>query len=331
MNKSLYKTDLKSRFITILLLFIIAMFLINPEKYTSSVYNGMLLFVVNVLPALFPFFFLTKLLTSVGNVGSMTAFMQKPVKKILKMPPQFTYIFFMSILSGYPIGAKLVSEISTKNSNKTSVTRLASVCSTSGPIFIIGTIGFSMLNNKNAGFILYASHILAVLLFAFISGFFFKKNEVSFSTLKTDVCNDKILSESIYSSVISIMMVGGFISVFYMFIDMLGSMVLFSFTQNLLSHIFTAINLPSDISQGFLNGFVEITRGCRDISFSSAPLNIKLCFCAFMVTFSGLCIFMQTFAFLSGKIKYLLFIAFKFIQSVSAALICFLLCLVFNI
>jgi len=299
----------------------------NPEKYILSVYNGFLMFALNVLPALFPFFFLTKLLTSIGTVNSITSFMKKPVKKILKMPSCFSYIFFLSILSGYPVGAKLVSEVA--QGDKHSVTRLAAVCSTSGPVFIVGTVGFSMLGCKNAGFVLYSAHICAVVLFALISALFVKnKNEISYNP---PVPNDKALSESIYNSVISILIVGGFIALFYMFIDMLGSMFIYGLADSFFSKLFMLAGLPEELCKGFLNGITEITRGCNDISKATAPLNFKLCFCAFIVTFGGLCITMQSLAFLKGKILIKRYLVYKFIQSVMAAVICFIMCIIFNI
>ena len=35
----------------------IALLLVKPEVYTKSVFNGLILFAVSVLPGMFPFFF----------------------------------------------------------------------------------------------------------------------------------------------------------------------------------------------------------------------------------------------------------------------------------
>lgn len=90
---------------------IIIMFIINPQKSHKSVLNGITLFALNVLPSLLPFFFLTKLLSSLGNIDSLTRFLRRPLKKIFKLPPQFAYIMFISMISGYPIGANLVGDL----------------------------------------------------------------------------------------------------------------------------------------------------------------------------------------------------------------------------
>ena len=54
--------------------------LINPERYLSSVKDGVILFWAAVLPALFPFFFFTRMLTGLGFPETVGKFFEKPVK-----------------------------------------------------------------------------------------------------------------------------------------------------------------------------------------------------------------------------------------------------------
>lgn len=320
----------KSYILTLLLLYVIIVFALFPDRYINSFKNGLTLFAASVLPALFPFFFLTKLLTSVGNVGFIANLFRKPCSKLFKIPPVFSYVFFMSALSGYPVGAKLVSELAGEK-DKCANTRIAAICSTSGPVFIIGTVGFSMLGDKAAGLIILSSHLLAVILFALISSLFVKSPSCGDLQIGPERASDNALSESVYGSVISILTVGGFISVFYMFIDMIGSTFLFKISGDLLTNALSALNLPADLFKGLLVGMAEVTRGCRDISSSLAPFNVKVCFCAFAVTFGGACVMLQSFAFLSSKIKRGRFILYKLAQAVMAFFICFGLCALFNI
>ena len=53
--------------IAILVGFFVICLVADPKRYIASVYNGMLLFATSVAPALFPFFFFTRILTSVGT------------------------------------------------------------------------------------------------------------------------------------------------------------------------------------------------------------------------------------------------------------------------
>ncbi|MEI3517742.1 MAG: hypothetical protein V8R50_10820 [Clostridia bacterium] len=67
----------------------------------------------------------------------------------------------MSVLSGYPMGAKIVGDL--RRSSEISVgeaKRLMSFCSTSGPAFLIGAVGTGMLGSGFLGGIIAAAHYL---------------------------------------------------------------------------------------------------------------------------------------------------------------------------
>lgn len=323
---------------------VIILLIMRPQYYINSVYRGLVLFAVNVLPALFPFFFFTKLLTAVGTVQTLTDKLKKPLRNIFNLPPSVSYIFFMSMLSGYPVGAKLVSEFYEQGEiGRDEVTGIAAICSTSGPLFVIGTVGFSVLGNQRAGTIIYAAHILSVLLFALLRGIFLKlkgrrspapaalpeKKQPAAAPLKSNgqlLSKDKILSESIYNSVISILMVGGFISIFYMLIDMLQDFFLLGMLQRCVEFVLELFNEPYQLGEGIASGFFEVTRGCTDLAKGLVPLRFKLPACAFIITLSGACIAAQSFAFLGKcKINYIKFIGCKLLQAVIAVFLCLLI------
>jgi sporulation integral membrane protein YlbJ len=307
---------------TLIIMVIFILFIINPEKYSRSVTDGIMLFAANLLPSLLTFFFFTKILTSMGNIEAMTRFAKKPLEKIFRLPRQFGYILFISILSGYPIGAKLTAELCACDTDRGRVTRLAAASSTSGIIFVGGAAA-TMLGYSEAALLLYVSHISSVLLFSLVSGLFVKYNVNYAQNLKNDNFGDNALSESVYSSVISILGVGALIAVFFMLIDMLSAL---PYIENIFCAATARLGLPQDLAKGVASGIMEMTRGCQAVSGCAAGIKIKLCAAAFIITFGGGCVFLQTFAFLAGKIKYPLFILYKFIQALLAGFICWILC-----
>lgn len=397
---------------------IILLLIINPERYILSVKNGVSLFAMSVLPALFPFFFLTKILSALGSINILTDKLKKPVKYAFNMPPEFSFIFFMSLLSGYPVGSKLVSEYYGNNINSKNITEVAAICSTSGPLFIIGTVGFTLLGNKTAGLIILVSHISAVILFALFYGLIsrikekkqqkicninvYEKKEVfniNYSNLKAVSGNNfvnfnlknavvhkavqnnnqqvlnfndsagkiatqniadyktispsgnykknstpktphqtnpkdysNILGDSIESSVLSILTVGGLISIFYMIIDILADYFVLNLVENLINIFLNLFSAPTSISKGISAGLVEITRGCNLLASSSAPLLHKTIGACFIITMSGACIMAQSYAFLGKcKIKFLRFLLYKFIMSILAVVICYFIFPLFNL
>lgn len=72
------------------------------------------------------------------------------------------YAFIMGIISGYPVGAKIVTEFR-KNGNcsRAEAERLLAFTNNSGPLFIIGTVGVSMFGNTLIRIIIvYNSYII---------------------------------------------------------------------------------------------------------------------------------------------------------------------------
>ena len=98
-------------FCSIFTLIIILFLIINPNKYINSAFNGILIWAKAVLPSLFPFFFLTKLLTELGGIKILANSLQKFMQKCFHVNGIGSYVFLTSIMSGYPVGAKITSEL----------------------------------------------------------------------------------------------------------------------------------------------------------------------------------------------------------------------------
>ena len=68
----------------------------------------------------------------------------------------------MGISLGYPVGAKIVSTLRMENScTKTEAERLLAFTNTSGPLFIIGSIGVGMFGNNKIGILLLITHFVS--------------------------------------------------------------------------------------------------------------------------------------------------------------------------
>ena len=122
---------------TLAILGIMMIIISNPTTYTNGTIEGLRLFVFAVLPGLFPFMFLVKLLTEIGFIFQITSKLDKFSYKIFGTPGVSIYAFFMSILSGYPIGAKIIADLYQKQLiTQKEAQKMSVFCTTSGPIFI---------------------------------------------------------------------------------------------------------------------------------------------------------------------------------------------------
>lgn len=300
----------------------ICLFLIisKPEIYIKSAFEGIKLWAITVLPALLPFFFFTALLSTLGVTRVIAKIFEKPCKILFNVNGAGAYAFLMSVISGYPIGAKTVCDLKKSNMlDDDESTRCALFCSTSGPLFIVGSVGYSMFQSKNAGALILISHILSAIFCGILFRFYGKKpsNNKLLSLPKT---SENALYDCVYSSVISVLLVGGFICVFYLFSDALKNLGLFSPITNLFHTIES-----KRIAEGFLYGLIECTKGCKTLSSCSFS-TYSLAFSSALVSFGGFSVLAQSIIFLNAvKVKIWLFCISKVIQSAFAFCICLLL------
>lgn len=326
------KLNFWSYFLLGFICFLIGAILLNPAIYIQSTEKGILLWAQHVLPALFPFLFLTKILTNLNIVQKISKWGQPITQKLFGCPGISNYVFLMSLISGYPVGAKLTAELC-KNKAITSndAQRMCSFCSTSGPIFIVGTVGATMFGNTKIGFIILLCHILGAFLNGIVFRFYKKNDRKAQIYVKNERKIDNILSETIYDSVISVLIVGGYIALFYLFVDILKNYYVLTFLEQFLSILFSIFKIPQGVSIGLISGIVEITRGCYNL----ALLNDKfwsIIFATGIISWGGLSTHLQSLTFLKQcNIKTGLYFLQKTMQALLSMLICFLVLLIFGI
>ena len=311
------------------IIFLIIALAIYPEKYSKSTYKGVLLWAVSVMPSLLPYFFLTAILTKMNCLTNAFTKLSKVTEKLFRLGGISCYAFFMSVLSGYPVGSKLTADLYQNDLiGKGEANRLSLLCSTSGPLFIIGAVGVSMLNSKTAGFIVYIAHVLSAVVTALIFRNFYEPPINSRLLLKSDK-TDNILYEAVYSSVISVLVVGGFVAVFYVISEILLDFNILYPINFLINIIIKPLSRSGKESLGVTLGLIEFTKGAKMLSgLSLSPLTVSLT--CFIITFGGVSVIMQSLAFLKKAcVKTWFFVLGKLVQGIISFIICYFICLAF--
>ncbi len=307
MKKSLYNFFE----LTIFALFLfLSLILAIGTNYSNAVLDGVKLWFACVLPSLFPYFFITAVLSSLSITSKITKLFSPITRKVFRVNGAVSYAFFMSLISGYPVGAKLVAELKQGGiiTNAESV-RASALCSTSSPMFMLGSVGGIMFNSPAFGLGLFVCHILATIFTGVIFSFYKRKEKPSekFSAFFGERV-DNILYEGTYSSVISCLTVGGLITLFYLFTEVLLSL-------NILTPLIGLCENES-YSGGLILGLFECTRGLKELSLS--PIGFfSLPIATFICSFGGLSVIMQSLAFLKkAKIKTAPFLVAKILMAV---------------
>ena len=286
--------------VSILLIIATVLLIIQPQKYMDSIIAGLNLFFYSVLPSLLPFLFLSKLLNELGVFNKIGKLLKPITKGIFNCPTITGYAMCMSYVCGYPVGAKIIGELyKSKQISQEEAKKMIALCTTSGPIFVIGAVGVGLLNNFKLGVLIFICHILGSLL----TGFIFTRKKIKTETPKgqkscTYITKD-ILNSCTQSTISSILTVAVYVSIFYMFIDMAYDLNIIGGGSVLLEKLLSFLKLDPNLSSSITAGFIEMTRGCKELSSSQSSL-CKLIFCSGIISFSGLSIILQSLTFLSG-------------------------------
>ena len=282
---------LRRNLIPILILIIIFAFIVQPGILADGAFMGLNIWINNIVPFLFPMFILSNILLQYNLMYSLLDRFSVVSYKALKS--KFALIpYFISIISGYPSGAVVTNimagnkKISSREANYTII--FTNNCSLQ---FISAVVAFSLLGNHDLFIYIAVPHYAGALILSVL----YKNNEFSMpysSNIKKskNLHFNEIFSSSIYKAVISILTVGGvivFFSVFSQYVIKLlsGNSVIMSMNTGF-----------KDILFSLLIGILEVTNGCKIISASPIPIEIKLIIINFLISFSGMSIIFQTIA-----------------------------------
>lgn len=316
---------------TIICIFILFLVVFSKNNL-SAAKSGLNLWANSVLPSLLPFFIATELLGYTNVISICGKLLNRFMRPIFNVPGEAAFALIMGIISGYPVGAKIVANLKEqKICNKFEAERLIAFTNNSGPLFIIGTVGIGMFYSFSIGIILFITHLLSCLSVGFLFRFWGKSKENRFRNIEAEVAPSllsfsnlgEILSKSIISSINTVLMIGGFVVLFSIIISMLQSSHLFVLFSNFL----TLLHIPYALSMSILTGFVEVTNGISFIcNLASSSIYFKIVVCSFVLGFGGFSVLLQVLSITSkAKISIKPYFIGKLLQAFFAAFYTYLI------
>ena len=316
------------------LLFTITLIMFSKSNIIA-VKSGLDLWINNIVPSLFPFFIAVDLLNNTFLPRLVGKLFHKVMKPLFNVPGIGAYALFMGIISGYPVGAKIVTDLRNNNlCTKEEAERLITFTNNSSPLFILGTVGITLFNDTSIGILLLITHILACFTVAFI--FKFWKSETREEYIKeinssSDILSfkdlGKILSTSIINAIKSVVLIGGFVVFFNVLLSILNKISLFKLIFVILKPTFNVLNINPNFIVPIISGLIELTSGVSLVaSVPSASLGINVIFTAFLLGFGGISILLQVWGISSNSdISIKPYIIGKFLQGIFAGFYTFLI------
>ncbi len=313
---------LKKLIIPILLFSLIISFIAFPSICIEAAREGLLLWFHKVLPSLLPFMIVINIFVNLQTVKNASNLLSPLTKKLWNLPGVSLLVFTLSLLAGYPMGARIIKELLNSGElTKSECEKTICFCNNCGLIFIIATVGITLFNNISIGYFLLIIHILS----AFIVSLIWRPITIHSRNQTPDPINIphtlppkksfiSLFNESVTLSVDTITYVGGYIIFFSVISSLITKTPLFT---NILSTYSDSAKL---ILAGSISGVLELSSGVNSLS------NIDIFYClpliSFVLAFGGICVHCQTLYIISRND---FFIIPYFISKVTQGSISFIL------
>ena len=255
--------------------------------------DGLQLCLNTVIASLFPFIFISSMLTS--SVMQIDISMLKPIGKITGTPIGAESLLIIGILGGYPIGANSVAmAYSTGTIKRQDAERMLGYCNNAGPAFIFG-MATSLFQDPWVSWVLWGIQILSCL----ATGILLpnrSKNTCRFIRPNNTPALPKALK--------AMATVCGWIIVFRTIIAVLTKWILW------------VLPLEATI---LITGFLELTNGCIHASALQND-GVRFMILSVLLSFGGICVAVQTASVTQGLSKRYYYVG-KILQSVISLII----------
>ena len=305
------------------LLFIMFEILTSSQTIMETVNFSFGVWKNNIFPSLFPFFVLSEILINYGFIEFVGELFKPFMQKFFKVKGAGAFVFFMSLVSGFPSNAKYVRELYLSGLiNEYEGTKLLTFTHFSNPLFILGTISILFLNNKEVGLLIMICHYLGNVIVGllFRNYYISESQDCSFSLKKAIMLmhQKRLSNDKTFGEILSSALVNGINTLFLIF----GVVTLFLVVTTIIDN---NVNLSS-YYQSILNGIIEMTQGLKYVSMLDIPLKIKGTLSVLFISFGGFSVHIQLLSILSDtKIKYFPFFVARVIHACISSLLFYFL------
>lgn len=244
----------------------------NKILYCGTL-SGINLILFTVIPAIFPFLIITSIMNETNSTDFLSELAYPFIKRILGLSKNSGYVIIIGFLCGYPIAAKLCSDL--VNDNKITLAEgnyLLTFINNASPSFIISYIATNLMHSSISSYKL----IICIYLPSFITAIIFNpyfrhKQNIFSSTCDNLKTNTKPFNfeNIIISCIKSIVKISGYILVFSIVCE------------------FTKL-IPNNYLHVLICSFFEITTGAHQICIQTFNSKIKYSLLVPLTAFGGL-------------------------------------------
>lgn len=280
-----------------------------PKDAFDSAIMGLNLWWNVVFPALLPFFILSEILMGLGVVHFIGVLLEPLMRPIFNVPGVGAFAMSMGLASGYPMDAVITCKFR-KSQLCTAVEaeRLLSFTNTADPLFMVGAVAVGMFGMPELGATIALAHYISSFFVGVVFRFHGRDRDNythdspvvrgnivirAFRALYNARQEDKrspgqLLGDAVKSSMNTIMLIGGFIIVFSVFIRIMTVVGITDILTSMFAAMLGVIGYSTSLAPALVSGLLEIDLGTLAASQADAPLNQKVVIVSAIIAWSGL-------------------------------------------
>ena len=313
------KKILTSILIMFLLIFCAFEILSESNTIMNTVSYSFDIWINNIFPSLFPFFVLSEILIQYGFVELVSELFKPIFTKLFKINSNAAFVFIMSMISGFPSNAKYTRELYLQNklTDKES-TKILMFSHFSNPLFILGTISITFLNDKRLGILIIISHYISNIIIGLIFRNYNKSNisneKFSFKNSILKMHNKRINNDKKIGAIITSALTNSINTLLLL----LGVITTFLIITTIIDNNFH----PDLFSKSIISGLLEMTQGLKHVSILNISNYYKAILITAIISFGGLSVHTQIISIISDtKIRYLPFLLARILHVIISVLI----------
>lgn len=299
---------MKNKLIEVTIFVIFLSLIFYPSIVHSELITALEVFFKTLFPSIFPFFLIGNLLISYNFVNTLNKLFQNITTKLFHTNSNATFVILMSMVSGFPSGAKYIRDLLDKRMiSEKQANYLIAFTHFANPLFVL-TVTRAIFNDIKVSYLILLSMYLSNLIIGLITRP--KKLEEKSPIIYREIPSfSNALTESLTSATNILVMI-------------LGNTCFFYLISRLVTD-FLPVNLFFEV---LINGFFDLTKGITSLNFLSISPLLKGMLVLTFICFGGINIHMQVLNMLNEtNVKYQYFLLGRIAQSSIATLLFYLL------
>lgn len=270
-------------------LIVILSFILYPGEVFHSSLRGLLIWWEVVFPSTLPFFVVSEMLMGFGVAHFFGILLEPVMRPLFRVPGAGSFVLTMGFASGYPMSAKLTVRLREKGMiTQAEGERLVAFTTTSDPLFIFGAVAVGFFHKPEIGLFLAAVHYGTALIVGILLRFFPLDEKPTpppaqnggflliraLQAMNRARAEDgrpfgKLLSDAVSSSIQTLLLIGGLIMIFSVFMKVLERISLNLLIEGGFQTLLSLFHLPLGFSDALMNGLFEVTLGVKEAALGN--------------------------------------------------------------